>query len=184
MERLKDEKGVTLIELLAVVVILAIIAAVAIPTVMGQITKSKINADQSTESIIVDALTRAEFDYQSTGSTSNSIFFNSISMSNVVNGYGNLINATGAARVWDGSSSTNQTVTDLLENGYNNGTKDTGRGFLSGINPPNTGSNWRISATDPDNSTSNTVPSALDDKFTFASDSGGNTSTFWLYPVQ
>ncbi|WP_019412521.1 prepilin-type N-terminal cleavage/methylation domain-containing protein [Paenisporosarcina sp. TG20] len=42
--KLKDQKGLTLIELLAVIVILAIIAAIAIPAIGNIITNSKINA--------------------------------------------------------------------------------------------------------------------------------------------
>ncbi|WP_067624726.1 prepilin-type N-terminal cleavage/methylation domain-containing protein [Alicyclobacillus acidiphilus] len=64
----KNEEGVTLIELLAVVVIMSIIAAVAVPVVIGQINNSKVKADVSDEGIIVDAIQRAEFDYESSSS--------------------------------------------------------------------------------------------------------------------
>ncbi|MDW2875788.1 MULTISPECIES: prepilin-type N-terminal cleavage/methylation domain-containing protein [Bacillaceae] len=43
-QRLKNEKGLTLIELLAVIVILGIIAAIAIPSIGGIIQKSKEDA--------------------------------------------------------------------------------------------------------------------------------------------
>lgn len=43
-KQLKNEKGLTLIELLAVIVILAIIAAIAIPAIGNIITNSKYNA--------------------------------------------------------------------------------------------------------------------------------------------
>ena len=43
-KKLKDQKGMTLIELLAVIVIIAIIAAIAIPAIGNLITNSKVGA--------------------------------------------------------------------------------------------------------------------------------------------
>jgi type IV pilus assembly protein PilA len=51
----KDEKGLTLIELLAVIVILAIIAAIAIPSIGGIIKNSQRNATKSNAHMIIDA---------------------------------------------------------------------------------------------------------------------------------
>jgi type IV pilus assembly protein PilA len=53
--RFRNQKGLTLIELLAVVVVLGIIAAIAVPSVTGVINKSKIKADLGSYQIIVDA---------------------------------------------------------------------------------------------------------------------------------
>lgn len=51
----KNEKGLTLIELLAVIVILAIIAAIAIPSIGGIIKNSQRNATKSNAHMIIDS---------------------------------------------------------------------------------------------------------------------------------
>ena len=43
-KRLNNEKGLTLVELLAVIVILGIIAAIAIPSIGNIVTNSRVNA--------------------------------------------------------------------------------------------------------------------------------------------
>ncbi|WP_438311191.1 type II secretion system protein [Sporosarcina sp. FA9] len=43
-KRLNNEKGLTLVELLAVIVILGIIAAIAVPSIGGLIEKTRVNA--------------------------------------------------------------------------------------------------------------------------------------------
>jgi len=57
-KQLSNQRGVTLIELLAVIVILGILAAVAVPAVMGQIGNSKVEADLANQQMLQDAIER------------------------------------------------------------------------------------------------------------------------------
>jgi type IV pilus assembly protein PilA len=52
---LKNQKGLTLIELLAIVVILGVIALIAIPSIGGIINNTKKNSHRANAQIIVDA---------------------------------------------------------------------------------------------------------------------------------
>lgn len=58
VKKMKDQRGVTLIELLAVIVILGIIAAVAIPAIVNNFDKAKENSDLQTQNIVKDAALR------------------------------------------------------------------------------------------------------------------------------
>lgn len=59
MKRLgKNQKGVTLIELMAVVVILGIIAGVAGAAVTGSFSKAKDNTDAASQTIVKEAVER------------------------------------------------------------------------------------------------------------------------------
>ena len=53
-KRLKNEKGLTLVELLAVIVILGIIAAIAIPSIGNIIENSKVNAVKADAQNVLD----------------------------------------------------------------------------------------------------------------------------------
>ncbi|TVY10411.1 prepilin-type N-terminal cleavage/methylation domain-containing protein [Paenibacillus cremeus] len=54
-EMMKNEKGLTLIELLAVIVIIAIIAAIAIPSIGSILEKTRVNAHRSNAHMAIDA---------------------------------------------------------------------------------------------------------------------------------
>ncbi|MEG0258622.1 MAG: prepilin-type N-terminal cleavage/methylation domain-containing protein [Lysinibacillus sp.] len=66
---LKNEKGLTLIELLAVIVILAIIAAIAIPAITGIIQKQEDKAQLGDASRIINSAKLAASDGACTNST-------------------------------------------------------------------------------------------------------------------
>lgn len=54
----RDQRGFTLVELIVVIAILGILAAIAAPRYLGTLTKAKENADKATAQIIADAAAR------------------------------------------------------------------------------------------------------------------------------
>jgi type IV pilus assembly protein PilA len=65
----KNQKGLTLVELLAVIVILGVIAAIAVPSIGGIISSSKTNADAATVELLKETAERYMTDTSPNGNT-------------------------------------------------------------------------------------------------------------------
>jgi len=70
MNKMKNRKGFTLIELIVVLAVLAIIMAIAVPRFIGVQEKAKVNADISTKEMVTKA---AELYFASTTSASTTV---------------------------------------------------------------------------------------------------------------
>ena len=66
---IKNRKGFTLVELLAVIVILAIILAIAIPGITGIISNAKVSAFESDAKMIITGIEYAAMEADVTGGT-------------------------------------------------------------------------------------------------------------------
>ncbi|MDI9260834.1 type II secretion system protein [Alicyclobacillus sendaiensis] len=163
-QKLRDQRGVTLIEMLAVVVILAILAAVGVPIVLAQIQKARVNTDKSNEQLIADALQRAEYDYQSNSTNQGSL--------GITNGA--IVNNSGAQiGVVTNGTLANQTAVYnyLLGNG-------SGNGYLTSVPTPQSQTgNFTIVSGAPANNTS--APYVT---FTYPNSTGGIQS--WYITIQ
>ncbi len=91
----KDNRGFTLIELIVVIAILAVLAAVLVPTVTGQLNTAKSNALKANAHTVYTAVQMAVASGQTIadGATSNSVV-NSI-LGTLPNGGTYVINVTG-----------------------------------------------------------------------------------------
>jgi type IV pilus assembly protein PilA len=77
----KNQKGLTLIELLAVIVILGVIAAIAVPAIGSTITNSKTKADAQTVLLIQAAAERYAMDINPNGLASTALLSTATSIS-------------------------------------------------------------------------------------------------------
>ncbi|CAH1196629.1 hypothetical protein PAECIP111891_00914 [Paenibacillus allorhizoplanae] len=66
---LKNQKGLTLVELLAVIVILGVVAAIAVPAIGGIINNSKVNADAQSVELLKDTAIRYLTDINPSGTS-------------------------------------------------------------------------------------------------------------------
>lgn len=73
VKAMKNQRGLTLVELLAVIVILGIVAAIAVPAIGGVIERSKKNADAATIDLVKDAIVRKAITEEAQATSTNTI---------------------------------------------------------------------------------------------------------------
>ncbi len=59
MKKINDKRGFTLVELIIVIAILAVLASIAVPNLLGSVEKSKIAKDEANAKLIGDAIVMA-----------------------------------------------------------------------------------------------------------------------------
>ena len=98
MNILKTKKGFTLIELLVVIGILAVLAAIAIPSVAGLIDRANQSADQTNANEMTNAMERFVSEYEL---YRQDIMSNRIDFDNLDGAQGRVYNVTGAKSIED-----------------------------------------------------------------------------------
>ncbi|MGB6778670.1 MAG: prepilin-type N-terminal cleavage/methylation domain-containing protein [Planococcus citreus] len=100
-KKLKDQKGMTLIELLAVIVIIAIIAAIAIPAIGNIIENSRVGAINGDAQ---NALAAANIYYTDNSSAASPVTVAELRTANYLQDIGSLATTTSIAKVSGGNT--------------------------------------------------------------------------------
>ena len=118
-KHIKNEKGLTLIELLAVIVILAIIAAIAIPAIGNIIENSRVKAAKSDAANIVSAAA-----IYFTENSSDTVFTNLSTHASYDSNWADFISDRGTAETFIVTKAQGATASTIYVDGVSNG-----RGF-------------------------------------------------------
>ncbi|RLQ91985.1 prepilin-type N-terminal cleavage/methylation domain-containing protein [Planomicrobium sp. Y74] len=104
-KKLGNEKGMTLIELLAVIVILAIIAAIAIPAISNIIENSRVGAVKSDAQMVLSA---ANLYYTDDPTAASPVTVTTLLANDYLQDAGSLTAATSVAKITGGNEITGQ----------------------------------------------------------------------------